>query len=58
MKDVVIETPSDPIETHTRKCLIDSAKEKVLLAFDEYLKLDSAPWDIIEQLKEKIISAQ
>jgi hypothetical protein len=42
---------------HTRQCAIDSAKSKVLLAFDEYIKLVSG-WDLIEELKEKIISAQ
>jgi len=47
---------SDPIEMHTRKCLVDSAKNKVLLAFDEYIKLE-AGWDLVEELKEKILSA-
>jgi len=49
---------SDPIETHTRKCVIDSAKNKVMLAFDEYLKIECGAWGLIEELKEKIISAK
>lgn len=52
-----VETPSDPIETHTRKCLVDSAKSKVLSAFLDFLKLESDPWKLIEELKEKIMSA-
>ena len=47
---------SDPIEMHTRKCLVDSAKNKVLVAFDEYIKLE-AGWSLVEELKEKILSA-
>lgn len=46
----------EPVEQHTRQCAIDSAKSKVLLAFDEYIKLVSG-WDLIEELKEKILSA-
>jgi hypothetical protein len=49
---------SDPIETHTRKCAVDSAKNKVMLAFDEYLKIECGAWSLIEELKEKIISAK
>jgi hypothetical protein len=47
----------DAIEIHTRKCVTDSAKNKVLLAFDEYLKLEPGDWNLIEELKAKIISA-
>jgi len=43
---------------HTRKCAIDSAKNKVLIAFDEYLKIEMGAWSLIEELKEKIISAK
>jgi hypothetical protein len=48
---------SDPIEMHTRKCLVDSAKNKARLAFDEYIKLEVG-WDLIEEFKEKILSAK
>jgi len=48
---------SDAIEMHTRKCAVDSAKNKVLIAFDEYLKIEMGAWSLIEELKAKIISA-
>jgi hypothetical protein len=51
-------TGSDAIETHTRKCAIDSAKNKVLSAFDEYLNIEMGAWSLIEELKAKIISAK
>jgi hypothetical protein len=36
---------------------IDSAKNKVMLAFAEYLKVEPSAWSLIEELKGKIISA-
>lgn len=51
-----IGTP-DPIDVHTRKCAVDSAKNKVLLAFAEYLKLEAGAWELIEVLKAKILAA-
>jgi len=47
----------DAIEMHTRKCAVDSAKNKVRLAFAEYLKLEAGAWEMIEELKAKIIAA-
>ena len=46
----------DPIEKHTHKCAVDTAKNKVLLAFVEYLKLENGK-ELIDELKEIIMSA-
>ncbi len=47
----------DPIEEHTFKCRLDSAKSKVLLAFAEYIELGNGV-ELIEELKEKILAAK
>lgn len=47
---------SDPVERHTHKCDVDSAKNKVLEAFVEYTKLENGK-ELIEELKEMIISS-
>ena len=47
----------DAIEVHTRKCAVDSAKNKVLVSFAEYLKLEADAWELIEVLKAKILAA-
>lgn len=47
----------DAIEIHTRKCAVDSARKKVIIAFGEYLDLEPSDWELIEELKAKIISA-
>ena len=47
----------DAIEIHTRKCAVDSARKRVIIAFGEYLDLEPSDWELIEELKSKIISA-
>jgi len=48
---------ADAIEIHTRKCAVDSARKRVIIAFGEYLNLEPGDWELIEELKAKIISA-
>jgi hypothetical protein len=48
-------TIEDPIERHTHKCAVDSAKNKVFLAFVEYLKLENGK-ELIDELREMIVS--
>jgi len=46
-------TSPDPIEEHTRKCKLDSAKTKVLESFEEYatLKGDILKADLMQKIK-------
>jgi len=46
-------TSPDPIEEHTRKCKLDSAKTKVLDSFEEYatLKGDILKADLMQKIK-------
>jgi hypothetical protein len=43
----------DPIEEHTRKCKLDSAKTKVLESFEEYatLKGEIVKEDLMQKIK-------
>jgi len=54
IKDV---KPKDPIEEHTHKCRVDTAKNKVLLALAEYTELADG-LKLIEELKQQILSAK